>query len=82
MARGTLVPLQWTRDVLTTGLPENSLPCFFLFFKHNFIYFCLHWVFIALQGLSLVAVNGGVSLQWLLLLPSSGSRHAASIVAA
>ena len=49
-----------------------------------FIYFWLHWVFIAARGLSLVAASGGYSLspcagfslQWLLLLRSSGSRHA------
>ena len=47
-------------------------------------FFWLHWVFIATCGLSLVAVSGGYSslqyvgfsLQWLLLLRSTGSRHA------
>ena len=47
-----------------------------------FIYFLLHWVFIAARGLSLVAVSGGYSslrcagfsLTWLLLLWSTGSR--------
>ena len=42
------------------------------------------WVFVAAQGLSLVAVSAtysslwcvGFSLRWLLLLQSSGSRHA------
>ena len=42
----------------------------------------LHWVFVAVRGLSLVAVSGGYSslwctgfsLQWLLLLRSMGSR--------
>ena len=58
----------------------------YLFFKtliNLFIYFWLHWVFIAVHGLSLVAVSGdyslswcaGFSLQWLLLLQSTGSRH-------
>ena len=45
-----------------------------------FIYFWLHWVFIAVRGLSLVEVRGGYSslwctgfsLQWLLLLRSMG----------
>ena len=49
-----------------------------------FIYFWLWWVFVAARGLSLVAVSGGYSslrcmgfsLQWLLLLRSTGSRHA------
>ena len=47
------------------------------------IYFWLRWVFVA-QGLSLVAASGGYcslqctgfSLQWLLLLQSTGPRHA------
>ena len=46
-------------------------------------YFWLHWVFVAVCGLSLVAASGGYSslrcagssLQWLLLLQSTGSRH-------
>ena len=49
-----------------------------------FIYFWLHWVFVAVCGLSLVAESGGhsslqcpgFSLRWLLLLRSTGSRHA------
>ena len=48
------------------------------------IYFWLCWVFIAACGFSLVAASGGYSslqcvgfsLQWLLLLWSTGSRHA------
>ena len=47
-----------------------------------FFYFWLRWVFIAARGLSLVAASGGYSslqctsfsLQWLLLLRSTGSR--------
>ena len=54
---------------------------FFLIFK---IYFWLCWVFVAARGLSLVVVSGsysslqctGFSLQWLLLLWSTGSRYA------
>ena len=60
---------------------------FLSFFKNKFIlfiYFWLHWVFVAARGLSLVAASGGYSLlqcagfslQWLLLLRSMGSRHA------
>ena len=57
----------------------------FLYLYINlFIYFWLHWVFIAARGLSLVVVSGGYSLlrcvgfslRWLLLLQSMGSRHA------
>ena len=49
-----------------------------------FIYFWLHWVFIAVCGLSPVVARGGYSLLWctgfslwwLLLLRSTGSRWA------
>ena len=48
-----------------------------------FAYFWLCWVFVAVHGLSLVAVSrgyssllcAGFSLRWLLLLLSTGSRH-------
>ena len=54
------------------------------FYLILFVYFCLYWVFVAACGLSLVAENGGYSslwcagfsLRWLLLLRSTGSRHA------
>ena len=59
------------------------------FFKINFIYLFIYlswprWVFVAACGLSLVAASGGYSslrcagfsLWWLLLLRSTGSRHA------
>ena len=42
-----------------------------------FIYFGLHWVFIAMCGLSLAEASEGFSLQWLLLLQSTGSRASA-----
>ena len=61
---------------------------FFFFFFFNkfiylFIYFWLHWVFVAAHGLSLVVVSGGYSslwcagfsLWWLPLLRSTGSWH-------
>ena len=55
---------------------------YFLFYL--FIYFWLSWVFVAVRGLSLVPASGGYSslrcagfsLQWLLLLRSTGSRRA------
>ena len=70
-----LGPQQWKRQVLTTGPPGNS--------PLSFFFFWLPCVFIAVHGLSLVAVSGGYSLlwcagfslQWLLLLWSTGSRH-------
>ena len=61
---------------------------FFFFYFINlfilFIYFWLCWVFVAVRGLSLVAVSGGllfVAVRGLLiavasLLQSTGSRHA------
>ena len=54
------------------------------FFYINLFYFWLHWVFVPARGLSPVAASGGYaslqcagfSLRWLLLLRSTGSRHA------
>ena len=40
---------------------------FFFFLRFNFIYFWLHWVFVAVRGLL---------IGWLLLLRSTGSRCA------
>ena len=59
---------------------------FFFFFLNLFIlfiYFWLRWVFVAARGPSPVVVSGGhsslrcsgLSLLWLLLLQSTGSRH-------
>ena len=64
----------------------GCLYSFFFFFINLFIlfiYFWLHWVFVATHGLSLVAASGGYSslrcagfsLRWLLLLRSTGSRR-------
>ena len=54
------------------GSPESTLKKIFF----NLIYFWVRWVFIAAGGLSLVAASRGCSsLQWLLLLRSTGSRH-------
>ena len=60
------------------------------FFFNLFIYFWLCWVFVSVQGLSLVAVSGGhsslrcagLSLSRPLLLRSTGSRWAGSVVVA
>ena len=54
-----------------------------------FIYFWLHWVFVAVLGLSLVLASGGCSLvamhgfssQWLFLFWSMDSRAQASVLA-
>ena len=60
------------------------------FFNYLFIYLWMCWVFVSVQGLSLVAASGGhsssrctgLSLSWLLLLRSTGSRRAGSVVVA
>ena len=66
-----------------TALGRIALPSGFFVFVFVFVYFWLRWVFIAVCGLSLVAVSGGYSslwcvgfsLRWLLLLRSTGCRH-------
>ena len=63
---------------------------FVLFLKYLFIYFWLCWVFVSVQGLSLVAASGGhsslqcagLSLSRPLLLRSTGSRRTGSVVVA
>ena len=67
-------------------------PCRHLFLKliNLFIYFWLCWVFVSVRGLSLVAASGGhsssrcagLSLSQPLLLQSTGSRRAGSVVVA
>ena len=55
-----------------------------------FIYFWLCWVFVSVRGLSLAVASGGhsssrcagLSLSWPLLLRSTGSRRAGSVVVA
>ena len=55
-----------------------------------FIYLWLCWVFVSVRGLSLVAASGGhsssrcagLSLSWPLLLRSTGSRRAGSVIVA
>ena len=67
---------------------------FFFFFNFGFIYLFIYlwlcWVFISVRGLSLVAASGGhsssrcagLSLLRPLLLRSTGSRHAGSVIVA
>ena len=62
----------------------------FVIFTYLFIYFWLCWVFVSVQGLSLVVASGGHSssqcaglpLSRPLLLQSTGSRCAGSVVVA
>ena len=62
----------------------------FLIYHLFIIYFWLCWVFVSVRGLSLVVASGGhsssrctsLSLSWPLLLRSTGSRRAGSLVVA
>ena len=70
----------------------NSHPsqCQYHLFIYLFIYFWLCWVFVSVRGLSLVAASGGrsswrcagLSLSQPLLLWSTGSRCAGSVIVA
>ena len=82
---------QGEKELGVVSLAQKGKPMSFFFFFLNFIYLfvclfiylCLHWVFVAARGLSLVVASGGYSswrctgfsLQWLLLLQSTGSRR-------
>ena len=63
---------------------------FLILFIYLFVCFWLCWVFVSVRGLSLVAASGGhsssrcacLSLLRPLLLRSTGSRHAGSVVVA
>ena len=63
---------------------------FFFIFIYLFIYLWLCWVFISVRGLSPVVASGGhsssrcagLSLSWPLLLRSTGSRRAGSVIVA
>ena len=63
---------------------------FLIFYFILFIFFWLCCVFVSVRGLSLVAASGGHSSSWCvglspwrpLLLRSTGSRHAGSVVVA
>ena len=63
---------------------------FLILFIYLFIYFWLCWVFVSVRGLSLVVASGGhsssrcagLSLSRPLLLPSTGSRRAGSVIVA
>ena len=63
---------------------QSSMCNFSIFLVNLFIYFWLCWVFAAARGLSLAVASrdysllwcASFSLRWLLLLWSTGSRHA------
>ena len=72
------------------GKFENCFFFFFFNFIYLFIYFGLCWVFVSVRGLPPVVASGGhsssrcagPSLSWPLLLQSTGSRRAGSVVVA
>ena len=80
------------RRILNHWTTRKSFSCFFFFnkFMFLFIYFWLCWVFVSVWGLSLVVASGvhsssrcaGLSLSRPLLLRSTGSRRAGSVVVA
>ena len=77
----TLMQKRNTMTGCTRISMQGGLYLFFYKFIY-FIYFWLHWVFVAARGLSLVEVSGDYSSLWcaafslwLLLLWSMGSRH-------
>ena len=84
------IPIEQKERFLT--LQKDVILFFFFFnkFIYLFIYFWLCWVFVSVRGLSLVAASGGhsssrragLSLSWSLLLGSTGSRRAGSVVVA
>ena len=69
---------------------KDSSHLFFLKFIYLFIYLWLCWVFVSVRGLPLVAASGdhsssrcaGLSLSRPLLLRSTGSRRARSVIVA
>ena len=91
----TAVMASCTNGFSKTPVALNSSSSFFFFkgtplFIYLFIYLWLCWVFVSVQGLSLVVASGGhsssrcagLSLSWPLSLRSTGSRRAGSVVVA
>ena len=76
--------------LLTSCISVFKLYFLFFFLIYLFIYFWLCWVFVSVRGLSLVVASGGhsssrcagLSLSWSLLLRSTGSRRAGSVIVA
>ena len=87
--------IMWRKRIIKVWHASSTLFFFlkeFLYFYYLFIYFYfqLCWIFVSVQGLSLVAASGGhsslrcagLSLLRPLLLRSTGSRRAGSVVVA
>ena len=85
-----LLILKMGRPRLGTLGKSLNLSGFSFSFNYLFIYFCLCWVFVSVRGLSPVAASGGhsssrcagLSLSRSLLLQSTSSRRAGSVVVA
>ena len=85
--------VHWNKNTTNTKSRKNRNTLnnfFFFFFFHLFIYLWLCWVFVSVGGLSLVVASGGhsssrcagLSLSRPLLLRSTGSRRAGSVIVA
>ena len=85
---------EWVAHAKKTRTPQwvsgKKFFLFFFFLIFFFTYLQLCWVFISVQGLSLVVASRGQSSSWCaglslsrpLLLRSTGSRHAGSVIVA
>ena len=81
---------QWATFISKLKTLSYSFPSFFFFDLFYLIYLWLCWVFVSVRGLSLVVASGGhsssrcagLSLSRPLLLQSTGSRRAGSVVVA
>ena len=97
LAVSTYIPTNWAQGFPFLHILVNTYLLSFFFFLINFIYlfiiiiiFWLCWDFVSVQGLPLVAASGGhsssrcagLSLLRPLLLRSTGSRCAGSVVVA
>ena len=82
--------MEGKNTILVTYSPLNEFLQDVFFFLMGIIDLWLCWVFVSVRGLSLVAASGGhsssrcagLSLSRPLLLRSTGSRHAGSVVVA
>ena len=86
----TKIPFSPIRLVKRLIIIKNLITHCFFFLKYLFIYLWLCWVFVSVRGLSLVVASGGhsssrcvgLSLSRPLLLRSTGSRRAGSVIVA
>ena len=88
---GAALPFLYAQVFFKIHTPELTKRAFIFFFNfYLFIYFWLCWVFVSVRGLSLIAASrgysslrcAGLSLSRPLLLRSTGSRRAGSVIVA